>query len=86
MRSDNATQNAMQCRCIALRRIAVRKLPLLPPCGRRNQKSLNCCYMFCISTRLVSILAETNPFSGGFLSIYRLKLLAASGGVFAANS
>ena len=38
MHVDNATQNAMQCKCIALRRIAVRKLPLLPPYGRRSKR------------------------------------------------
>ena len=85
MRSDNATQNAMQCKCIALRRIAVRKLPLLPPYGRRNQKSLICCYMLCISTRLVSYLTRTNPFLGFLLSIYTVRLPASSGDEFAAN-
>ena len=86
MRSDNATQNAMQWKCIALRRIAARKLPLLPPYGRRNQKSLKCLFHAFYSTRLVSIRGETNPFLGGFSSIYRLKLLPAILGALAANS
>ena len=77
MRSDNATQNAMQWKCIALRRTAARKLPLLPPYGRRNQESLNCLFQCLYSTRLVSIRAKTNPFLGGFSSIYRSKLLPA---------
>ena len=82
MHSGNATQDAM---CIAVRRIAVRKLPRLPPCGRRNQKSLISCFMLCISTRLVSYLTETNPFLGFFLSIYTVWLPASSGDEFAAK-
>ena len=77
MRSDNATQNAMQWKCIALRRTAARKLPLLPPYGRRNQESLNCLFQCLYSTLLVSIRGETNPFLGGFTRIYRSKLLPA---------
>ena len=77
MRSDNATQNAMQWKCIALRRTAARKLPLLPPYGRRNQESLNCLFQCLYSTRLVSIRIVTNPFLGGFTRIYRSKLLPA---------
>ena len=85
MHSGNATQDAMCCKCIAVRRIAVRKLPRLPPCGRRNQKSLISCFMLCISTRLVSYLTETNPFLGFFLSIYTVWLPASSGDEFAAK-
>ena len=77
MRSDNATQNAMQWKCIALRRTAARKLPLLPPYGRGNQESLNYLFQCLYSTRLVSIRNVTNPFLGGFTRIYRSKLLPA---------
>ena len=38
MHVDNATRNAMQCKCIASRRIAVRNLPLLLPYGRRSKR------------------------------------------------
>ena len=85
MRSDNATQNAMQWKCIALRRTAARKLPLLPPYGRRNQKSLN--YLIHAFILLVwsHNLLKLTPFWGVFPVFIRLKLLPASLGAFAAK-
>ena len=53
--------------------------------GRRNQKSVICCFMLCISTRLFSYLTRTNPFLGFLLSIYTVRLPASSGDEFAAN-
>ena len=66
MRSDNATQNAMQWKCIALRRTAARKLPLLPPYGRRNQKSLNCLFHAFILLVWSQYVLKLTPFWGVF--------------------
>ena len=67
MRSDNATQNAMQWKCIALRRFAARKLPLLPPYGRRNQESLNCYFNAFILLVWSQYVVKLTPFWGVLL-------------------
>ena len=79
MHVDNATQNAMQCKCIALRRIAVRKLPLLPPYGRRSKRLRTVVADFYFySSDLVSYTGLTQDWVwAGFL--YVLSLLSSRG-------
>ena len=72
MHVDNATQNAMQCKCIALRRIAVRKLPLLPPYGRRSKGLKTVVVESLFLLFLISKLKQTNPglgFGWGFIRV-----------------
>ena len=85
MCSDNATQNAMQCKCIALRRIAVRKLPLLPPYGRRSKRLRTVVADFYFySSDLVSYTGLTQDWVWAGV-LYVLSLLSSRGVGFAAK-
>ena len=79
MHVDNATQNAMQCKCIALRRIAVRKLPLLPPYGRRSKRLRTVVADFYFySSDLVSYTGLTQDWVWAGV-LYVLSLLSSRG-------
>ena len=67
MRSDNATQNAMQCKCSALRRIAVRKLPRCHHVVAEINSHFTVVIGFVFLLVWSQYLLKLTPFLGGFL-------------------
>ena len=85
MRSGDATENAMHCKCVAVRRFGGAQTSTLATIWSPKSKVFNLLFYVCISTRLFSYLTKTNPFLRFVLSIYTVRLPASSGDEFAAN-